>query len=140
MQLIVAPAAKAPSAAQALLQVLPADYPAVERSALVELMETILVYKLPALGREEIRKMLDISEVDIKKTQFYQEVYAEGHQEGYQKGEARLVIRLLHRQLGDLPDTLEARIQALPVESLESLSERLQDFSTVEDLAQWLHG
>ena len=45
-------------------------------------METLLVYKLPRLSWEEIRTMLDIFNVDLKQTRFYQEVFAEGVAEG----------------------------------------------------------
>ncbi|MFO1370864.1 MAG: hypothetical protein U1F42_00110 [Candidatus Competibacteraceae bacterium] len=46
--------------------------------ALVDWVEIKLVYKLPRLSREEIRRMLDIFNVELKQTRFYQEVFAEG--------------------------------------------------------------
>ncbi|HRD50854.1 MAG TPA: DUF2887 domain-containing protein, partial [Candidatus Contendobacter sp.] len=49
---------------------------------IVDLVETLLVYRLPALSREEIRKMLNLMDVDLKQTRFYQEVFADGRQEG----------------------------------------------------------
>ncbi len=54
--------------------------------ALVNWVETLLVYKLPRLSREEIRKMLDMLNVELKQTRFYQEVFAEGLEEGRQEG------------------------------------------------------
>ena len=48
---------------------------------LVDWVETLLVYKLPRLSREEIRKMLNVLNVELKETRFYQEVFAEGQQE-----------------------------------------------------------
>lgn len=36
--------------------------------ALADWVETLLVYKLPRLSREEIRKMLDIFNVELKQT------------------------------------------------------------------------
>jgi predicted transposase/invertase (TIGR01784 family) len=47
---------------------------------LINLIETIIVYKLPQKSREEIAAMLGLSE--LKKTRFYQEVLEEGKQEG----------------------------------------------------------
>lgn len=41
-------------------------------------VETILVYKLPRLSREEIQSMLGLSDVELKQTRFYQEALAEG--------------------------------------------------------------
>jgi len=52
---------------------------AVQRD-LINLIETIIVYKLPQKSREEIAAMLGLSE--LKKTRFYQEVHEEGKQEG----------------------------------------------------------
>ncbi len=62
-------------------------------------METLLVNKLsPTLRREEIQKMLDLTDVDLKQTRFYKEVFAEGRQEGEQEGRqqegAALILRL----------------------------------------------
>ena len=36
--------------------------------ALVDWVETLLVYKLPRLSREEIRKMLNVLNVELKET------------------------------------------------------------------------
>lgn len=49
-------------------------------------IETILVYKLPQLTREEIKEMIGIQDIDLKQTRFYQDVFAEGQQEGRQEG------------------------------------------------------
>jgi predicted transposase/invertase (TIGR01784 family) len=42
---------------------------------LLELIETILIYKFPQLSREEIQKMLDFTYSDLKQTRFYQDVF-----------------------------------------------------------------
>jgi predicted transposase YdaD len=49
------------------------------------LIETILVYKLPTLSREEIQAMLELTDVDLKQTRFYQDVFTEGRLEGGQE-------------------------------------------------------
>ncbi|MHC5824978.1 MAG: hypothetical protein ACYT04_56325 [Nostoc sp.] len=43
-------------------------------------METILIYKLPRLSREDIRKMF--GENELRQTRFYQDVFEEGKKEG----------------------------------------------------------
>jgi len=48
--------------------------------------------------------------------------------------------RLLNRHCGPLSDATTARIQALPLEQLETLAEALLDFSGPADLAAWLDG
>ncbi|AFZ19652.1 hypothetical protein Mic7113_3944 [Allocoleopsis franciscana PCC 7113] len=62
----------------------------------------------------------------------------EGIEEGIRLGKVSLVMRLLHRRLGELDAKLEARIGDLGVSQLDVLSEALLDFSTVEDLIYWL--
>ena len=47
---------------------------------IIQLIETILIYKLPRLSQEEIGKMFGSNE--LKQTRFYQDVFAEGRQEG----------------------------------------------------------
>ena len=59
-------------------------------------------------------------------------------EEGRQEGQAAVTLRLLNRRCGSLSDATTARIQALPLEQLESLSEALLDFSGPADLAAWL--
>ena len=51
---------------------------------IIQLIETILIYKLPRLSQEEIGKMFGSNE--LKQTRFYQDVFAEGRQEGRQEG------------------------------------------------------
>jgi predicted transposase YdaD len=45
---------------------------------LLDWVETILVYKLLRLSREEMQTMLGSSDVELKQTRFYKEVFAEG--------------------------------------------------------------
>jgi predicted transposase YdaD len=122
--------------------------------AWLDLVETILVYKLPRLSREEIQRMLHLPEVELKQTRFYQDVFAEGHAEGrtegraegraegQQQGEAALVLRLLQRRLGTVSADVEDRIRALPVADLEALGGALLDWQTPAELLTWLqrHG
>lgn len=43
----------------------------------LNLIETILVYKIPRMSREEIRKMFELSEVDVTKSRYYQDAMQE---------------------------------------------------------------
>ncbi len=104
-------------------------------------IETILVYKLPRLSREEIQNMLGLNDVSLKETQFYKDVFSEGLSQGLSQGqqrEAALVLRLLRRRLGALTSAQETRIQQLPVQDLETLGETLLDFEKLADLEHWL--
>jgi len=67
-------------------------------------------------------------------------IYREIQQEAKQEGEATLVLRLLVRRLGQVAPELRAQIQQLPVAQLEELGEALLDFSSAQDLTDWLQG
>lgn len=109
-----------------------------QTAAIVELVETILVYKLPRLSRQEIQTMLGLTDIDLKQTQFYQDVFAEGRQE---EG-VTLILRQLQRRCGVLASALAGQIARLSVPQLEALGEALLDFRDTADLEQWLatHG
>ena len=83
--LLLAPPAAVVAEAQALLAE-PAAETGLAGPALVDWVGTLLVYKLPRLSPEEIRKMLNVLNVELKDTRFYQEVFAEGLEEGRQEG------------------------------------------------------
>ncbi|MDD5037605.1 MAG: Rpn family recombination-promoting nuclease/putative transposase [Methylococcaceae bacterium] len=106
--------------------------------SLTNLIETILVYKLPRLSREEIQDMLGLKDVEFKQTRFYQDVFAEGRQEGRQQEGSALVLRLLTRRLGKLDAQHIGRIQALGIPLLEDLAEALLEFEVLSDLDAWL--
>ncbi len=82
----------------------------------------------------------------MRESAVYQDILVEGRDEGRIEGrvegrveEARgLVIRLLTRKLGDVSPILLTKIQALPLERVESLGEDLLDFSSIANLEQWL--
>ncbi|NER92663.1 MAG: Rpn family recombination-promoting nuclease/putative transposase [Symploca sp. SIO1B1] len=50
-----------------------------------------------------------------------------------------LILKLLSRKLGDIPDSLQVQIAQLSLTSLEALGETLFDFDNEEDLRQWLN-
>jgi predicted transposase/invertase (TIGR01784 family) len=107
-------------------------------AAIIELIETIVVYKFPQLSREEIERMLGLSE--LKQTKVYQEALQEGEQTGILKGEQALILRLLTRRIGDVSPDLKTQIQALSLDQLEALGEALLDFTEPADLVNWLQG
>ncbi len=78
--------------------------------------------------------MLNLVDVDLKQTRFYQEVFAEGRQEE----STSLILRQLRRRFGAVDAVQAARIQQLPLEQTETLAEALLDFQTPADLAAWL--
>ncbi|MDJ0733529.1 MAG: DUF4351 domain-containing protein [Nostocaceae cyanobacterium] len=61
-----------------------------------------------------------------------------GYERGQQEGEQRLILRLLERRVGEIPEELRSQVQGLSLEKLESLGEALLDFTKIEDLLNWL--
>ena len=100
--------------------------------------------------RGEIQKMLNLQDVDLKQSRFYQEVFTEGEQEGLlkgrqegrQEGEVSLVLRQLQRRCGQLPSAVHEHIVRLDLPRLEALGEALLEFRGIADVEQWLaaHG
>jgi len=66
----------------------------------LELIETVLVYKFPKLTRQEIEAMFTYS--DLKHTRVYQDAREEGEQRGLVKGQATMLLRLLNRKFGQI--------------------------------------
>ena len=65
-------------------------------------------------------------------------IYQEIIQKGVQQGKQNIVMRLLTRRISTVSPQLQAQIQKLSSEQLDSLSESLLDFSNTTDLTIWL--
>ena len=134
VQLVVTPQNLAVEVATSLVtQARDLDDPT-QQQQILDLIETIIVYKLPTLSREKIQQMLGFTDIDIKQTRFYQDVFAEGRQEG----EVALVLRLLTRRFGELELSVVEQISALSLPEVEELAEALLEFSQMADLENWL--
>ena len=72
------------------------------RRNLIDLIETIIVYKLPQKSREEIEAMLGLNE--LKQTKVYQEAKQEGLEEGKLKAKLESIWRMI--QLGLSSETI----------------------------------
>ncbi|WP_139294426.1 DUF4351 domain-containing protein, partial [Microcystis aeruginosa] len=65
-----------------------------------------------------------------------------GIEQGIERGierEKTLILRQLKRKLGEINSSLETKIMELSIDDVEVLGEALFDFSTVEDLINWLN-
>ncbi|MDJ0730601.1 MAG: Rpn family recombination-promoting nuclease/putative transposase [Crocosphaera sp.] len=63
------------------------------RQNVLNLIETIVIYKFPEKSREEIEQMLGLN--DLKQTRFYQEAHDEGKIEGKLEGKIELIPTLI---------------------------------------------
>ncbi|MEH2330677.1 DUF2887 domain-containing protein [Nostoc sp.] len=95
--------------------------------AIIDLITTIIVYKFSNLSREEIATMLGLNLEEPRAIR-----------EAKEEGERKIILRLLNRRLGNIPDALLSKIQGLSVEQLEALGDALLDFSSLADLEGWL--
>lgn len=89
-----------------------------QQRELLQLIETILFYKLPNTSREEIEAMFGLS--DLKQTRVYQEAKQEGKQEGKLEAKLESVPRLLVLNL-----TVEQVAEALGL-SIEEVRQAAQ--------------
>ena len=83
---------------------------------LINLIETIIVYKLPKKSREEIEAMLGLSE--LKQTKVYQEALAEGKQEGKAETTRKFALNLLKigmslKQIAEVTELSVEEVRAL---------------------------
>jgi predicted transposase/invertase (TIGR01784 family) len=82
---------------------------------LINLIESIIIYKLPQKSREEIEAMFELS--DLKQTRVYQEALAEGEERGLERGlergERLVVENLLRVRFGELDPPLQAIISRI---------------------------
>ena len=85
---------------------------------LINLIETIIVYKLPQKSREEIEAMFSLNE--LKQTKVYQEALAEGEYRGELKAKLEAIPRMLEFGL-----SLEqiAQLQDLPLEVVQQAAQ-----------------
>jgi predicted transposase/invertase (TIGR01784 family) len=129
MQLILADNNDAVTQVQALLSKTQSQVQTDPKiAAIMDIIETIVVYKFPKLSRDEIKRMFGLSE--LRETKVYQE--------GRQEGEQSLVLRQLTRRIGNVTPELAVKVQSLSLTQLEALGEALLDFAKPADLITWL--
>jgi predicted transposase/invertase (TIGR01784 family) len=107
---------------------------------IIDFIETILVYKLPTLSRQEIIAMLTLDNLELKQTRFYQEIAEEENGKGRQQESQRLVGRMMRHKFGGTPAVQQAeeKLPMLDVEQLEELAEALLDLTEAQQLTHWL--
>jgi hypothetical protein len=77
----------------------------------------------------------DFQEFEQERTMSY---ITTGERIGYKRGQQELVIRLLQRRVGELPEEVKKQVQAISLADLESLGDALLDFTEIDDLLRWL--
>jgi predicted transposase/invertase (TIGR01784 family) len=88
------------------------------------------------LKKEVIQKIL--REEIMRESVIYQDIRAGGKAEGRQEEAISMILRQLKRRCGEILPALSQQVRELSVEQLEQLGEALLDFTSVEDLVNWL--
>jgi predicted transposase/invertase (TIGR01784 family) len=86
---------------------------------IIDLIETIIVYKLPQKTREEIEAMLGLSE--LKQTKVYQEALEEGEERGEMKAKLEAIPRMI--QVGLSLEAI-AQVLDLPLETVQQAAQQ----------------
>jgi predicted transposase/invertase (TIGR01784 family) len=113
------------------------EVPQPENRAIIDLLTTIMVYKFVGKSQREVEEMLGIT---LQQTRVYREIKQEGREEGREVEARSLVLRLLSRRVGELPQEVRQQVESLSLEQLENLGEALLDFTSMADLNAWLSG
>ncbi|WP_434222751.1 DUF2887 domain-containing protein [Limnospira platensis CENA597] len=133
LRLLVLPESETPQSARDLLNVEASEEVFRRR---LDLVESILVSKFPQLSLEEIREMLDITQVRLEDTRFYRDVLQKGRQEA----QTEMLLRQLTRRCGQLSDMQRQQVISLNSGQKDELAEALLDFRGMEDFQHWLQG
>ncbi|MFN6540229.1 MAG: Rpn family recombination-promoting nuclease/putative transposase [Nostoc sp. EkiNYC01] len=129
---------QAPCEARYLLSRTRQEASAPVSSAIIEIITTIIAYRFEQLSRREVESMLDIT---LKETRVYREIKEEGREEGREEtreATANIIVRLLTKRFGEIPQDVRSLITDLPLTMLEELGGLLLDFTSVADLQTWL--
>ena len=122
---------RASTAARELISRVQQEVSREEQQGIIELITTIMVYRFTEKSRQEVEAMLGLT---LEETRFYRDVKEEG---GQSVGRS-LILRLLTRQFGELPESLVSQINKLSIEQLEALTDALLDFEAIAQVEEWL--
>lgn len=101
------------NARELVTRVRSAELPTEFRRRVIQFVETVILYQFPTMSREEIERMLQVT--DVRQTRVFQEALQEGREEGRMEGreEGRLEGREEGREEGRDQATLEIATKLL---------------------------
>jgi predicted transposase/invertase (TIGR01784 family) len=73
-------------------QVRTSRLPAEFRTRVIQFIETVILYQFPKLSREEIERMLQVT--DVRQTRVFQEAREEGREEGLEEGREKALLEV----------------------------------------------
>jgi hypothetical protein len=96
--------------------------------------ELFEVAELANFSREE----QDIYQNSLKYYRDLNNVVDTSREEGREEGQRSLLLRLLIRKLGAIPEAIQEQIARLSGDDLETLGDLLLEFDELQDLVDWL--
>lgn len=79
-----------------------------------------------------------LSTMELQEQEQIMEITTSWQRKGRVEGQTDTILRLLNRKLGNLPDEISIQIKSLKHSQLDTLTEDLLDFQTLDDLQIWL--
>ncbi len=105
---------------------------------LVELESLLAFFAGFVLDTSVIQQIMRWDMTILRENPWYQEILREGEKKGIEQGERAVILRLLVRKLGLLPDAAIQKIQGLSLGQIERLGDALFEFEQLADLEKWL--
>ncbi len=90
---------------------------------------------------EEVLFQTELGSLQPQEQQEVMQIVTSWMRQGIEQGierEKNLIIRQLKRKLGEIDGELESQVRSFDLDYVEALGEALFDFSTIEDLRNWL--
>ena len=116
----------------------------------LDLLETIVSYKLPQLTAEDIKAMLNLADADLKQSRFYQDIVRIGEQRGKQLGErigeqrgerigeqrgkAAVLLTQITLKFGEPPPAVVKRVNGAEIEQLDVWIRRILTANSLAEL------
>jgi predicted transposase/invertase (TIGR01784 family) len=95
-----------------------------QQQQILDIIETILIYKLPRMNREEIESMFGLS--DLKQTRFYQEAREEGLEAGLEQGKLEAKLEAVPGLVGlGLSQEQIAQVLNLSIDEVRNIVEKM---------------
>jgi predicted transposase YdaD len=121
---------------QAINEVIAFDDRDPRRSSILKLLANWKIsIEITGQVSEEQELMMALSQAYLE---WEQQTEQRGLEKGLQQGEQSLILRLLKRRIGELSPAILQQIQGLSLVQLESLGEALLDFTSADDLVEWM--
>jgi hypothetical protein len=123
------------------------DLASIQRAFIIWLTRVLLPARLPGVEIPEIHTLQEmntmLAERVIEWTKEWKEEglqegiqqgVQQGMQQGMQLGEAAILMRLLMRRFGPLPEGVQTQLKQAPTEQLERWAERVLEATRLEDV------